>query len=103
MSDLISRKATLKNIEKIRQGAQIMDDIRRAGIIMNSVYLCEEAVRNQPSAEPEIIRCKDCEFYEQPEYRIYENCVRWKDSNGILLPINPDDFCSRAERRQNET
>ena len=53
MSDLISRKAVLKHIEKIRQGAQMMDDIRRASTIMNGMDLCEEAVRNQPSAQPE--------------------------------------------------
>ena len=53
MSDLISRKAVLKHIEKIRQGAQMMDDIRRASIIMNGMDLCEEAVRNQPSAQPD--------------------------------------------------
>ena len=53
MSDLISRKATLKHIEKIRQAALMMDDIRRASILMNGMYLCEKAVRNQPSAEPE--------------------------------------------------
>jgi hypothetical protein len=44
MSDLISRKEVLKHIEKIRQGAQMMDDIRRASIIMNGMDLCEEAV-----------------------------------------------------------
>ena len=53
MSDLISRKAVLKHIEKIRQGAQMTDDIRRASIIMNGMDLCEEAVRNQPSAQPD--------------------------------------------------
>ena len=53
MSDLISRKAVLKHIEKIRQGAQMMDDIRRASTIMNGMDLCEEAVRNQPSAQSE--------------------------------------------------
>ena len=53
MSDLISRKAVLKHIEKIRQGVQMMDDIRRASIIMNGMDLCEEAVRNQPSAQSE--------------------------------------------------
>ena len=53
MSDLISRKAILKNIKNTRQGAQMMDDIRRASIIMNGMDLCEEAVRNQPSAQSE--------------------------------------------------
>jgi hypothetical protein len=53
MSDLISRKEVLKHIEKIRQGAQMMDDIRRASVVMNGMDLCEEAVRNQPSAQSE--------------------------------------------------
>ena len=51
--DLISRQAVLKHIEKIRQKAQMMDDTRRASIIMNGMYLCEKAVRNQPSAQSE--------------------------------------------------
>jgi hypothetical protein len=55
MSDLISRKAVQKYIEKIRQVAQMMDDIiRRESIVMNGMDLCEEAVRNQPSAPDSI-------------------------------------------------
>lgn len=54
MSDLIDRQAILKHIEKIRQDALMMDDTRRAGIIMNGMLLCEEAVRNQPSTQMEI-------------------------------------------------
>ena len=53
MNDLISRQAILKHIEKIRQDVQMMDDIHRASIIMNGMYLCEEAVMNQSSAQPE--------------------------------------------------
>lgn len=61
MDDLISRKAILKHIEKIQQSVQMMDDIRRASIIMNGMYLCEKAVRNQPSAEKhEISNCPNC-------------------------------------------
>ena len=53
MSDLIDRQAILKHIEKIRQDALMMDDIRESNIIMMGMNLCEEAVRNQPSAQPE--------------------------------------------------
>lgn len=91
MSDLISRQAILKNIKKTRQSVQMMDDIRKASIIMNGMYLCEEAVRNQPSAQLEIIRCKDCKWKQGSE------CVRFAD----VRPF-PDDFCSRAERRTDE-
>lgn len=51
MSDLISRRAVLKHIEKIRYAAQMMDDTHRASILMNGMHLCEEAVRNQTSAQ----------------------------------------------------
>lgn len=51
MNDLISRQAMLKHIEKVRQGALMIDDIRESNIIMLGMNLLEEAVRNQPSAQ----------------------------------------------------
>ena len=93
MSDLISRQKILKHIEKIRQGVQMMDDTRRASILMNGMYLCEKAVRNQPSAEPEIIRCRDCKHHDGIR------CFRWNST--IITGF--DDFCSNAERRTDET
>lgn len=57
--DLISRKAILKHVEKTRQSLQMMDDTHRASIIMTGMYLCEEAVRNQPSAQPEPLTDKE--------------------------------------------
>lgn len=53
MKDLIDRQAILKHIEKIRQDALMMNDIRESNIIMMGMNLCEEAVRNQPSVQPE--------------------------------------------------
>ena len=52
MADLIDRQAILKHIEKTRQGALMMDDLRRASILMNGMDLLEEAVRTQPPAQP---------------------------------------------------
>ena len=57
-NDLISRQAILKHIEKIRQGLQMMDNTHRTSIIMNGMHLCEEAVRNQPSAQPDVPEIK---------------------------------------------
>ena len=92
MSDLISREAILKHIEKIRQHLQMMDDTYRISIVMEGVYICENVVRNQPSAQSEIIRCKDC---------------KWFGDIGCAIRIVDDsdkptenDFCSFAERRE---
>lgn len=67
MSNLISREAILKHIEKTRQDVQFMDDIQEASIIMNGTYLCEEAVRNQTSAQPEISRIEQELHGKTPE------------------------------------
>ena len=47
-----------------------------------------------PSAEPEIIRCKDCVL--MLEDKIFHRC--W--CNG--REVKPDHFCGYAERRQDE-
>lgn len=62
MGDSISRKETLKSIEKIRCSMQMMDDTHRADLIMRGIHLCEEAVMYQPSAQPEAkpISYADC-------------------------------------------
>ncbi len=59
MNDLISRKEILKNIEKIRQNVQMMDDTHRADIIMTGMYLCERAVMHQSLAQPEPLTDKE--------------------------------------------
>lgn len=66
MSDLIDRQATLKHVEKIRQDALMIDDIRESSIIMWGMNLLEEAVRNQLSAQPNIEEDEDIpmEYFE---------------------------------------
>ena len=85
MIDLIDREAILKDIEKIRQSVQMMDDTHRVSITMGGIWLCEKAVRNQPSAQPEIIHCKDC---------------RHNGSFDTDCPIkwNGKEYCNFAER-----
>ena len=70
MSDLISRQAAIDVVK---------------GIDRYFVRYIEEL----PSAQPEIIRCKDCKWKQVSE------CVRFTE----VRPF-PNDFCSRAERRE---
>ena len=74
MSDLIDRQAILKHIEKIRQDALMMDDIRESNIIMMGMNLCEEAVKNQPSAEPEQFTDKEQRIFLAAMDREEEVC-----------------------------
>ena len=48
-------------------------------------------IDEQPSAEPEIIRCKDCRRYGK------DNCfVKIQ----MLWELRPDDYCSYGERKE---
>lgn len=94
MDDLISREAILKHIEKIRQDMQMMDDTYRASIVMTGMHLCERVVRSQPSAQSEIIRCKDCK---------HNDIASLNDAN-VLCNLfygcwQADDYCSHGERK----
>ena len=54
------------------------------------------AIESLPTID--IVRCRECKYYEDPNHKIFENCVKWKDSHGIILPIKPNDSCSYGER-----
>ena len=58
-------------------------------------------IRKLPSAQPEIIRCKDCKWYGRADKRRFyrgTDCL-----NHRIDTIVPDkDYCSRAERRTDE-
>ena len=53
------------------------------------------------SAQPEIIRCKDCIHFQKVECvgGRYDGCDEWIDSDGYEMPVSEYEFCSRAERR----
>ena len=54
-------------------------------------------LRNDPESEwVEIVRCKDCKHYTEPNI---ECCELY----GAMILWSKDDFCSRGERRTDET
>ena len=106
--DLISRQAAIDAILAVTGNSsvrELYEHVQEHGLSdmwSGGVNAAIDIIIAVPSAKPEIVRCKDCKWYELPSHKITENCVRWMKSNGILLPIKPDDFCSRAKRRTNE-
>ena len=95
MSDLIERQKAIDVLctENCHEEGRWCDDGDCSAV---------RRLKALPSVQLDIIHCKDCIWYELPSHRITENCVRWMKSNGVLLPIKPDDFCSRAERITDE-
>ena len=60
---------------------------------LQKAYECGRA-----SAQPEIIRCKECKHHSHDAEYGYDWCNR---TSGVFR-VKPEDFCSRAERRTDE-
>lgn len=84
-----------------------IDEIRKDTVIIrnNGGYfgtIPSEVITGElPSAQPEVIRCKDCKWYGRADKRRFyrgTDCL-----NHRIDTIVPDkDYCSRAERRTDE-
>lgn len=55
-----------------------------------------DALSRVPSAQPEIIRCKDCKWYDTAMPMTEGFC--YCDKFGLVFGYN--DFCSRVEKRE---
>ena len=56
-----------------------------------------EAMRLLPSAQPEIIRCKDCKWWSNDDYR---ECSSPNYDDGYVTPAG--FYCGYAERKDDE-
>lgn len=87
MKDLISRQNAIEAVRKLSN----------AGIYW---FVAAPAVFNAllklPSAQPEIVRCKDCKYYKLSKHDGTFTCHY---VIGAILRRNSDEFCSRAERK----
>lgn len=81
MNDLISRQMLLEYIHGEPVGRLLCDKYNLDGLI-----------EQFPSAQPEIVMCKDCKKYIDYRYRDeHANLSDWR---------HEDDYCSYAERRE---
>ena len=88
MSDLISRQAAIDGF------CEMASDIDSLCTVSDYVHFLE----TMTSAQPEIIKCRDCKYYEWMSNRVPDEqtwfCHNWNVETG------KDDFCSYAERRE---
>ena len=57
-----------------------------------------DMISTLPSAQPEIIRCKDCKHYQFADNRAFGYPVKRCEWTGFE-DVDDDDFCSRGERK----
>ena len=87
--DFISRQAAIEALD----GEIEITGRTNAEAVKGYVRLVKDRLERLPSAQPEIIHCKECKYY------------RW-ESDMCDYPyatahnvVHEDDFCSKAERR----
>lgn len=70
-----------------------------------------EALKELPSAQPEIIRCKDCKYwmphsqlgYDEDNETYHDYCEKLiPEDEYYAFYRDADDYCSRAERRTDD-
>lgn len=94
MSDLVSREAAIEYLITNmnwydEDGYESDDDYKRECIT--------ELINGVPSAQPEIIRCKDCKYQDENWRRV---SVRWLPCMDMRTGSNW--YCGYAERRTDE-
>lgn len=90
MSDLISRQTAIDDIETVNPSMPL------------NINWVKNWVKTLPSAQSEVIRCKECEWFRK-EYGW--NCIEYTVC-GVSPTHHPirreDDFCSYAERKEQD-
>ena len=97
MTDYISREALLKMIGTM-PSSPITD--REERLIRAFI----STVKNFPAADVRpVVLCRDCKYFSEVMYKgtqfEYGYCDRWADGTRM----NPEDFCSRGEKREGQT
>jgi len=72
---------------------------RQAAIeAMGKAKWAKERLEDLPSAQPDIIRCKDCKYWREHKYA--KETKRYIPFCGFsAIYTQADDYCSKAERR----
>jgi len=105
MRDLIDREAAIDALDVLCQEHRYKIPGKRETYSQyneawqDALDRAEGAIFNLPSAQPEIIRCKDCK-HASPNGKY--GCKAYHFKQYEVHKMFADDFCSKGERRTDE-
>ena len=104
MNDLISRQAAIDALAKFVPYA-ICDASTES--YTNGLTDAYNLICQLPSAQPDIIHCKDCKYWQDQEEGVVEVPICARPANKyekfpFVMIISGDGFCSFAERRTDD-
>ena len=88
MNDLIDRQAAIEAVRKCS-----VKEVTPAFMLVDKAEVMTELMM-LPSAQPEIIQCKDCKWWSNDDYR---ECSSPNYDDGYVTPAG--FYCGYAERR----
>ena len=98
MSDLIDRQVAIELIHSLYPSAPIMRMNRKRWKKKYEPYIeAEKALEMLPSAQPELVRCKDCRWGK----KACGNIECWMDTNIPPEYHGYEWFCPNGERKGN--
>lgn len=109
MDDLISRQDAIDIVqgyaEQLQRYIGMPNDSEVYAYARRLLLSIDRYIKALPSAQPEIIRCKDCKYWQDQEDGVVEVpiCARPEnkfDKHPMIMIIGKDGFCSFAERRE---
>lgn len=99
MDDLISRQQAIDKINERQR--KLIYCFGFENDMVKIMDIAKSIITIMPSAQPEIIHCKDCKWYGRADKRRFYrgmDCLQKR-----IDTIVPDrDFCSKAERREQD-
>lgn len=96
MSDLISRQAAIDALK--REQSLVERPITETRWFDLGLRKAQEVLSELPSAQPEIIRCKDCKHFKKPlSPDMWGWCKKVSMDNKATVE---DWFCAYGERRE---
>ena len=100
MGRLLDEGDVINALWDLRRSLQMMDNTQRADLILQGVYLSEKKIEQLPSAQPKIIRCKECEHWDKSWTNDWEpNCYYCPMIDRVC---GENWYCADAERRTDE-
>ena len=93
MNDIISRQAAIDALAELARDRFTVQDVYQ--VYLDALKDADMRIRQLPTAQQEIIRCKDCKYNDLEEQN---STTRWLPCIDAAWP--DDWFCGCAERRE---
>jgi len=90
MDDFISRQAAIDKADSLYRDTK-NDECYMITGYNHAISDIRAILKSLPSAQPDIIRCKDCKHWR------FDHTCR---EHSLVSPMMANEFCSRAERRE---